>query len=331
MGYSKEVYAEATRTLHERRTAAEQIAAAHRNEVLRVCPQLREIEGEMAKTGLAAVKAVGGGENAVDIIRNLAKYNLDLQESRAALLTANGFPADYLRPPYTCACCADTGTQNGAECACVQKLLKEIAYKQLARVAPLAQCSFESFSLECYPTTPNEKGVIPRVEMTKILAFCKAYANSFSLQSDSLFFFGRTGLGKTHLSLAIAAAALEKGFDTVYFSAQNLFSKLTKEHFGRSEEDTETLVLQCDFLILDDLGTEYPSAFVTAALYNIVNTRLLAGKPTLINSNLDPMQLQKVYTERFISRLAGCYSMHEFCGTDIRVEKQIRKNQQNRL
>ncbi|MGN0520526.1 MAG: ATP-binding protein, partial [Candidatus Fimenecus sp.] len=263
-------------------------------------------------------------KDAVDIINSLAKYNLELQAKRKELLLQNGFPADFLQPHYTCAVCEDTGAVDGKECACYQKLLRDIAFRELSAKTPLQLCTFDSFSLSYYQDTPDGNGIIPRQKMEEVLNFCKRYADTFSLQSPSLLFFGNTGLGKTHLSLAIAAAAIEKGYGVVYGAAQNLFSALEKEHFGKSaEEDIEAMLLDCDLLILDDLGTEFTTGFVTASFYNIINTRLLCGKPTVINTNLSFEELEDKYTNRIVSRILGCYQVRRFYGEDMRVKKRF--------
>lgn len=324
MGYTKRIYARAAAELQARRKQAEEEAARHKAQVLETCPQISEIESEMAKTGLAAVKAVGAGKDAVEIINTLAKYNLELQAKRKELLLQNGFSADYLQPHYICDICADTGAADGKECACYQKLLRDLAYGELSAQTPLKLCSFDSFSLSHYANTPDANGVVPRKKMEEVFAFSKRYAETFSLDAPSLLFFGNTGLGKTHLSLAIGAAAIEKGYGVVYGSAQNLFSKLEKEHFGKTDTaDTEEMLLDCDLLILDDLGTEFTTGFVTAAFYNIVNTRLLSGKPTVINTNLSFEELEKKYTNRVVSRILGCYEIRYFYGEDMRVKKRF--------
>lgn len=324
MGYAKHIYTLAAAELKTRREQAEREAALHKAQFAECCPQVSEIEREMAKTGLAAVKAVGAGKDAVEIINNLAKYNLELQAKRKELLLQNGFPADFLQPHYTCPVCEDTGTADGKECTCFQTLAKEIAYAELAAHTPLKQCGFDRFSLSYYEDTPDSDGIIPRQKMTEVLSFCKRYADTFSLASPSLLFFGNTGLGKTHLSLAIGAAAIEKGFGVMYGSAQNLFSALEKEHFGKAENaDTETMLLDCDLLILDDLGTEFTTGFVTASFYNILNTRLLRGKPTVISTNLSFAELQDRYSDRIVSRILGAYQVRRFYGEDLRIKKRV--------
>lgn len=321
MGYSRQIYTRAAAVLKSRREQAESIAAAHKAQFISVCPEVLDIERDMAQTGLAAVKAVGAGKDAAGIIQDLAKYNLELQAKRKALLLENGFSEDYLKPVYTCPHCADTGTADGTPCACYTKLLKELAMEELAHETPLRLCSFEDFSLSAYSDKPDADGLIPREEMGAIYEFCKGYANSFSADSQSLFLYGKTGLGKTHLSLAIAAKAIDKGFGVVYGTAQNLLTKLEKERFGRAEDtDTEALILDCDLLILDDLGTEFSTGFTVAEIYNIVNTRELCKKPTIINSNLNFSELKAKYTDRVTSRILGSYTVLHFTGSDMRIQ-----------
>ena len=320
MGYSKEIYVQANKILEQRRQKAMQIASMHKSQVYKACPKIMDIERQMAKTGLDAIKTVGAGKNAAVTIQNLAKENLKLQQERKELLLAHGFPADFLLPKYTCSICEDKGSVDGTKCVCYEKLLKELAYEKLAAQTPLSLSDFNSFSLQFYSTEKDANGLVPKEEMQAIFEFCKSYAKNFSEKSDSLFLYGKTGLGKTHLSLAIASEVIQKGYGVIYGSAQNLFSKLEKERFGKAiDEDTESLLLDCDLLILDDLGTEFSTGFTVSEIYNIINTRGLRQKPTIINSNLDFSELQRKYSDRITSRILGSYMVLHFCGGDIRI------------
>ena len=306
MGYAKQIYKQAAAELKARREQAQATAALHKKQFAEKCPAVLDIEAEMAKTGLEAVKAVGAGENALEIVQNLAKYNLELQRKRKELLTENGFAEDFLLPKYTCSICEDTGVQNGEPCTCYQSLLKTLAYKELAAETPLKLCDFDSFSLSRYSDKADANGTVVREEMREILSRCKTYAQEFSPASESLFFVGRTGLGKTHLSLAIAQTVIQKGYG--------------KERVGQAEnQDTESLLLDCDLLILDDLGTEYTTNYIVSAVYNIINTRMLRGRATIINTNLPITQLEKKYTDRVVSRILGNYTVFHFQGNDLRI------------
>ena len=196
-------------------------------------------------------------------------------------------------PQYQCLACRDTGFVDGRMCTCLKSLQRRMAFEKLSMSVPLENCTFESFSLDYYKD--DERAYR---QMEKVFAACKSYGEKFRADSPSLLFKGGTGLGKTHLSLAIAGKAIEKGFGVIYGSAQSFAVALERERFDRDlpeDGSTDAQLGECDLLILDDLGTEFPSAYVNAALYNIVNTRMMAGKPTIISTNLSLKELEQRY------------------------------------
>ena len=77
-------------------------------------------------------------------------------------------------------------------------------------------------------------------------------------------------------------------------------------------------ILSCDLLIIDDLGTEFYNQFTISAFYNIINTRLLEGKATIINTNLTSEELLNKYSARVASRIIGEYHILRFFGKDNR-------------
>lgn len=319
MAYSKKLLEEARITLENRRFEAERVYSQRHNEVVKACPKIGEMENELALAGLDIIKSLGmGSEKAEKYIQALAEKNLNIQKEKARLLTENGFSDDYLEIPYTCKKCEDTGFVDGKFCSCHLKLLQQISFDELSKSSRLKLSSFESFSLDYY----SDKDV--KAAMKDIYDYCRDYASDFSLSSPNLYFYGPTGLGKTHLSLAIANEVIENGFSVVYGSAHNLLSRLEREKFGRSDEPdgtTEDMLLNCDLLILDDLGAEFSTSFTVAAIYNIINTRLCEGKPMIINSNLEFDEIEQRYTQRIASRIIGDFTPVEFCGEDIRQLK----------
>ncbi|MVB10254.1 IstB-like ATP binding protein [Caprobacter fermentans] len=325
-GYDREVYEAAGRVLRERRRTAESQAEKRRAVFYSVCPEAEELERRLAKTAVLAAKAVLSGKNAKDQLERLHEENRSLRSRISDLLRSVNMKAEDLEPIYHCEKCRDTGYVDGRMCSCLKTLLKEEAYNRLNALTPLSLSTFEGFSLDYYPDQPEHgSGRSPRSAMREILQNCRKYAETFSIaSSQNLIMQGATGLGKTHLSLAVANEVLRKGYGVVYCSVNNLISRLENEHFGREETgDTGSLLESCDLLILDDLGTEFRSSFSVAAIYNIVNTRLLLRRPTIISTNLSMRELQDRYSDRFASRIAGNYVRLMFLGHDNRMQKLL--------
>jgi len=319
MAYSKETYEKAEHEIKRRHSEALLKREQHHDAAVRLVPEILEQEEIMARAGLETIKAVGMGENAESFIMNLARTNLDAQNKRKELLKSNGFPEDYLDVPYTCKVCEDSGTVNGLVCECYKNLLRSIEYEKLCSKLPVDKCRFDNFRLDYYPAGA---GISPRKRMESVLDYCKSYAADFGKNSPSLLLYGMTGLGKTHLSLAIAGKAVEAGHGVIYTSAQNLFNRLEREKFGR-EEDNNTLqsILDCDLLIIDDLGAEFSTQFTVSSLYNIINCRDLENRATIISTNLVPEKLKDTYSDRISSRIMSNYVMLQFDGADIRQLK----------
>ena len=310
--------------LAERRQKA-RVAAQHRWEEIGLdIPEIASLKAELNQTSVRLSKIVlSRSASVAQALEQLRDSNLAAQAQIRELLTAHGYPCDYLEVKYACPICGDTGYVNHQKCSCLIQLTKMLGAEQLNAVSPLNLSTFDSFRLDYYPDTPDENGIVPRRQMERVLQFCSKYAAGFHPKSQSLFMIGNTGLGKTHLSLAIARGVLEKGYSVIYGSAQDLFRSIEKEHFGRDEENRDSLetILACDLLILDDLGAEFDSNYYTSCLYNIVNSRIGAEKPTIITTNLSAAQLQNKYSDRIVSRLFTMYQLLRFAGKDIRQLK----------
>jgi len=325
MKYSSKTYTAAAAELERRRDRASQALERRRAEAYAKCPELMALEREISSAGLEVVKAISMGENAKAYIESLAESNLAAQERKKVLLRGAGFPEDFLAIQYTCALCRDWGFVSGRLCDCHSTLLRSLAFAQLSELSPARESGFAQFSLAYYDTaTDIELGLSPRTQMSRILSYCQGYAAEFDLSAPSLLFHGETGLGKTHLSLAIAGQVVANGYGVVYGSAQNLLSKLEKERFSYNRErfgETEQTLLDCDLLILDDLGAEFSTQFTVAAIYNLINTRLLKSLPVIISTNLTAEELEQKYSRRIASRILSTYTAFQFLGRDIRQLK----------
>ncbi|MBQ8927533.1 MAG: ATP-binding protein [Oscillospiraceae bacterium] len=321
---NQSIFQEAMRTVNERRVRAQAENERRFREVNEKLPQIAEINHQLAQTATKFFEVVKSGRDVEGRIEELRRQNEQAQEMSSRILTENGYPADYLDVRYTCEKCQDTGYFEGRYCECLQRAIASAGIARMNENAQLRLSTFEQFSLDYYrlPRTSEDKDTYET--MQRVYHSCRKYADSFTVHSPSILFYGRTGVGKTHLSLAIADRVLAQGYDVIYDSIINLLSRVEREHFGReeSELDTLSLLLGTDLLILDDLGTEWNTPFYVATIYNIVNTRINKGLPTIINTNLDLLDLRSRYEERIVSRLFAVYETMNIVGPDIRLLKK---------
>lgn len=332
MGFPKPIYNKAYSILATRRQNAKEKDAAQRDAIYTAIPEIAKIDRTLAQTGMATIAAVAARPDDLDRVISQAKaQNLSLQARKKFLLESFGVPEEYLKVPYTCPLCEDTGYIGNRRCKCLEKLLRQIASEELGST-DLENFRFSNFSLDFYSKTPLPNGLTPLEHMAQVKNYCVEYAKTFDpRRSDSLLFMGGTGLGKTHLSLAIARQVIDSGHGVIYASMQNLLAHLESEHFTNSynsvEEETEqsylSMVLDTDLLILDDLGTEFLNQFVVSTIYNLINTRLIQHKPTIISTNLLLPEIGKRYSERLVSRLFGGYRRLDFVGKDIRIQNNL--------
>lgn len=328
MGYSREIFKFATDELSQRRLNAIAEAERRRTEIYSKYPRLQEISNRLAGLSVNISRIILAKGNIKQDIERLKSENLSLQAEFSDILKNAGLSEDYIEPRFHCPNCKDEGYIDGKMCNCLKELMKKKAFNEMNKLSPLTLCDFKDFSLKYYPDETNELGINPREKMREILNYCQYYADDFNKSSPSIIMRGRTGLGKTHLSLAIAKSAIERGFGVIYGSVQTLISRLEHERFDKdkseSGDNTLQMLCNCDLLILDDLGAEFLTNFVVTVLNEIINSRMMSNKPTIINTNLSSEELLTRYSERISSRIIGYYHALNFVGRDIRQLKRTR-------
>lgn len=282
---------------------------------------LKELDAELASIGPKFMFSVMEKKDDFEKIELEFRTRQEtLMSERATLLRANGYESDYDSPKFECKKCNDTGYVGFDACPCLKNAIVKKNYLNSGLGKASYGQSFENFSLDYYGGV-MKNGITNKEFMGDVLSFCKQYAENFSSNSESLFLSGGTGLGKTHLSSAIAKKVIEKGYSVIYDSAQNVFDVFENERFGRAEAGSSEKYKNCSLLIIDDLGAEFVTQFSVAVLYNLLNFRLLNGKPMIISSNLGPKEIEKTYKERIYSRLGGDFTVLKFVGSDIRKIK----------
>jgi DNA replication protein DnaC len=320
MGYPAGLYRKAQRILEQRRDSAFTDAELRSEEIKSEIPEIEEIQRQLSKIGLETSQLFFYKGNTDEKIASLRQQSKSLIAKRGEILKKHGYSEDAMQPQYICSVCEDRGFIGGRMCNCHRQLLKDIMKDEIRKLAPIDECTFDTFNLEYYSPEPLENAIVPRERAAKILESTRRYAQNFSPSAKNLLLLGKTGLGKTHLSLAIANVVINKGYYVCYGTSQNICDDLQSEQFGRGEEAyySKQQVLGCDLLILDDLGTEIDSQYSIATLYNIINSRILSNKPTIISTNCELSELLRKYDQRITSRITGEYTKMTIFGNDIR-------------
>ena len=331
MSYSPNVLRRAQARLSQRREERRDRQEALRRQVYAQLPRVAELDRLLRQTMAQVIAAAlrEGGDPAVQVAE-IRRKNQALQGERAQLLAGHGFPADALDDKPLCARCGDSGWVGSDMCDCLKVLCAQEQIRELSQLLNLGEQSFETFDLGVYsPEVWPAWGRSPRENMEKVLKICRDYAQNFGrYYFNNLFLSGSTGLGKTFLSACIARTVSENGFSVVYDTAGEVFARFEAQKFSRDEEDAREArddtrrYLNCDLLILDDLGSELTTPFVQSALYQLVNSRLTAEKRTVISSNLTMDDVRLRYTPQIASRLEGEFRVLPFFGEDIRLQRR---------
>jgi len=328
MAYEPTVLRRATARLQARREIRARDRAILQSRLYQEYPELPRLDAQLRGTmaDLAELALSGDPDHAAKL-EVIKERNLSLQAQRKELLAQAGYAADALDDIPACPHCRDTGWVGAQMCDCLRALCGQEQMKELSDLLNLGEQSFDKARLDVYSDQPRPGHPrSPREHMKQVIALCEGYAHQFDTYPlRNLFFSGGTGLGKTFLSACIAREVSQSGHSVVYDTAINVFSRFEARKFARdldsekeARDDTKRY-LNCDLLILDDLGSELTTPFVQSALYEVVNSRLASGRRTIISSNLSMDEIRDRYTPQIASRLEGEYRELTFYGDDIRL------------
>ena len=297
-----------------------------RREIYEKIPAVRELEAEIAGRSVACAKKLLEGDG--DVIHRLREDLRDLREQKALLIKAAGYPHNYLELWYRCPECKDTGLVDGKKCRCFLKAQMKLLHDQSNLEDVLERENFASLTYEYY----DNSEMIPQVGATNaaymrlVVKQCRDFVKDFDKKHENLLFTGSTGVGKTFFTNCIARELMDSYHSVIYMTAGDLFEVFSRNKFDyeNAEEmrDMYRFILDCDLLIIDDLGTELNNSFTSSQLFYCINERMNMRCSTIISTNLTPARLRDSYTDRVASRIMSGYRIIPLYGGDIRLLKK---------
>lgn len=312
-----EIYSSVNEIFARRREEAEQSSENRRATLHERFPEIRKIDAELAGTGLRVMEAAFAGADVEAVVEQLKDRSIELQQKRKKVLFANGIAEDFSDINRHCKKCLDSGYVGLNMCDCFRRELNRERYMNAGLGKAFEGKSFETLNPN-YATGKSENGITPRDNLENIINFCRQYAKDVSEKQCNLMLIGGTGLGKTHLSSAIAISALENGCDVFYDTMISILDKLQKY-----DDRYTNRIYESQLLICDDFGTEFLNDYRMSIVYNIINHRIINGKSTLINTNLNLEELGKRYDSRICSRIFGEFYIKSLYGQDVRRLKLL--------
>jgi len=289
-------------------------------------PEIIDLDHKIGKLCIElSISALKSINNRDEYLRDLKEKIMDLRVKKSELLVSNGFDMEYLNLHYRCTKCRDTGFIGNVKCSCFKQKVIDVYYTGSELKNMLKTHNFDNFKLDFYPSRKSElQSESPKKNMEKILSNSMSFLRNFDTSDENLLFYGSSGTGKTFLSHCITKELIDKGSFVVYRTAEELIKALKDIRFN-NDNSLEDLLVNCDLLIIDDLGTEQLSDFTKTEMFNLINTKLLKQKKMLISTNLTLESLLKTYSERLTSRLLGNFTICKFFGDDIRIKINLNR------
>ena len=331
---ANEILSSLLKEYEQKRTEKEQELEKRREEIYKKIPRLAQIEEELSNSAITMAKELlkSNKTAAKEFNQNVEK----LKKEKEEILKKENIDSSYLKLQYECKDCKDTGYISNKDysstmCHCLKQRLLNKWYNK-ANISNLDKENFNTFNLSVFSDKVNEKyNISPRKNIENIkdkaIEFIKEFDNP---EYKNLLFTGNIGLGKTFMANCIAHELLQKGKTVLYQTSPVLLETIIdiKMSRNKTKEQSEFYknVLECDLLIIDDLGTESLNSMLLSELFTILNTRILnlnsKVTKTIISTNLNIEEIFKNYEERIGSRIAGFYDIYHFFGEDLRMKKK---------
>lgn len=297
-----------------------------REEIKNKYPEILELDTTIQKLCLNLSMAALRGITDQNELNKIKEEITDLRAKKYEMLVSHGYNPDYLNLHYNCPKCKDTGFIGIEKCSCFKSKLIKLYYKDSDLEEAVKTNNFKNFNINLYPNHKlNDERYTPRKNIEDILEYITGeYLPNFKNSNTNLLFYGNSGTGKTFLSWCIAKELLDKGFLVVYKTSDDLLRALKDIKFN-NDTDLENLLINCDLLIIDDLGSEQITDFSSTELFTLINKKILKNKKMLISTNLSLPLISKRYSERISSRIIGEFKLFKFFAEDIRIQLNLKR------
>lgn len=328
MSLTNTQYDNIMRTYQDRQLERQHLITARKNEVFQKSPECAAIDGAIAHLSVQKARQLLSGDETA--LQNIHAEIQAFAHQRKEILMSLGYPEDYFEPAYVCPDCQDTGYIQNQRCHCLKQASIDLVYEQSNLANILFHENFEHFSFSYYADDIYDpvSHISALSAAQNAYSKCKLFVENFDNKFENILLLGDPGVGKTFLSNCVAKELLDTGHSVVYFSAQQFFQVLADSTFRKGDGSSMDYqnILDCDLLIIDDLGTEMMNSFTTSQFFVCMNERILRQKSTLISSNLDLSGIANIYSERVYSRIVSNYMLLHLFGKDIRVQKSLKGN-----
>ena len=297
-----------------------------REEIKNKYPEILELDTTIQKLCLNLSMAALRGITDQNELNNIKEEITDLRAKKYEMLVSHGYNPDYLNLHYNCPKCKDTGFIGIDKCSCFKSKLIKLYYKDSDLEEAVKTNNFKNFNINLYSNHKlNDERYTPRKNIEDILEYITGeYLPNFKNSNTNLLFYGNSGTGKTFLSWCIAKELLDKGFLVVYKTSDDLLRALKDIKFN-NDTDLENILINCDLLIIDDLGSEQITDFSSTELFTLINKKILKNKKMLISTNLSLPLISKRYSERISSRIIGEFKLFKFFAEDIRIQLNLKR------
>ena len=292
------------------------------NEVYKKIPSMESLDKNIRELGYIIIQDGLKGDDTEKKENDLKQLRIE----KARILEANGFEKDYMEIRYHHPICKDTGFVGTKMCSCRKQLIIDQNYSQSNIRSLISRENFRNFDDSLFSDNPyKDYPITPYQNIQHIKKSVYGFINDFDKQNNNLYIFGDVGRGKTYLLNSIAKEILDRNYSVLYMTSSRLFKFLNDYNWAFEEarakhQEQFDFILECDLLIIDDLGSEPSSKNDSANLFEVVNNRMIAGKPIIFSTNFDETMLSEMYGERIFSRIIGNSEVYEIFGEDLRLK-----------